>query len=77
MSVSTTSLKGWWVDTGCRNQGYGAALVAAAEAWARGLGLTEMASDADLGNERSHNAHQVGRLHDNRQTVNLEFRCTL
>ena len=51
-------IEGWWVDPVHRRKGYGAALVSAAEVWARGLGLTEMASDADLTNEISHDAHR-------------------
>ena len=52
-------IEGWWVDPDKRVQGYGAALVAAAEDWTRALGLTEMASDADLTNELSHRAHRA------------------
>ena len=52
-------IEGWWVDSEHRNRGVGAALVEAAEVWARGLGLTEMASDADLANDISQLAHQA------------------
>ena len=52
-------IEGWWVDAEQRNRGVGAALVAAAEDWARGLGLTEMASDTDLANEVSQLAHEA------------------
>jgi aminoglycoside 6'-N-acetyltransferase I len=38
-------LEGWFVDAAWRGQGIGRALVAAAEAWARTQGCTEMASD--------------------------------
>ena len=50
-------IEGWWVDPEYRQKGIGALLVAAAEDWARGLGLTEMASDADINNNVSHSAH--------------------
>jgi aminoglycoside 6'-N-acetyltransferase I len=50
-------IEGWWVDSEHREKGVGGALVDAAEEWARALGLGEMASDADIGNELSHNAH--------------------
>lgn len=52
-------IEGWWVDPDARRKGLGAQLVAAAEMWARSLGLTEMASDAELSNEDSHAAHQA------------------
>lgn len=50
-------IEGWWVDPNYREQGVGGALLAAAESWARTLGLTEMASDADLANAVSIGAH--------------------
>ena len=52
-------IEGWWVDPDLRRSGVGALLIAAAEAWARSLGLAEMASDAELTNERSHAAHRA------------------
>jgi aminoglycoside 6'-N-acetyltransferase I len=50
-------LEGWFVDTDHRRQGIGARLVAAAEDWAREHGCTEMASDAEVGNTVSQQAH--------------------
>lgn len=50
-------LEGWFVDTDYRRQGIGAGLVAAAEDWAREHGCTEMASDAEIGNAISQQAH--------------------
>jgi aminoglycoside 6'-N-acetyltransferase I len=52
-------IEGWWVDPSYRRCGVGARLVAAAEAWARELGLSEMASDADLANRPSRDAHSA------------------
>ena len=51
-------IEGWYVDAGLRRQGIGAALVAAAEAWALAQGCSEMASDAELGNRLSDTAHR-------------------
>jgi aminoglycoside 6'-N-acetyltransferase I len=50
-------LEAWYVDPDSRGQGIGRALVAAAEAWARGQGCREMASDAELDNLGSQAAH--------------------
>jgi len=50
-------IEGWYVDEDVRRQGVGRALVEAAEAWARSKGCRQMASDADLWNEVSHQAH--------------------
>ncbi len=52
-------LEGWWVDPDARRAGVGAALVAAAEGWARARGLREIASDAELSNAGSHAAHRA------------------
>ena len=38
-------LEGWFVDADVRRRGVGTALIRAAEAWARGKGLQEFASD--------------------------------
>jgi aminoglycoside 6'-N-acetyltransferase I len=54
-------LEGWFVDPEYRRQGVGRMLVSAAEKWAKARGCTEMASDAELGNEMSLAAHtQLG-----------------
>lgn len=50
-------LEGWYVDPDMRRQGIGKALVAAAEAWARAQGCVEMASDCELDNTLSLQAH--------------------
>jgi aminoglycoside 6'-N-acetyltransferase I len=46
-------LEGIFVEEAHRARGVGAALVEAAEGWARERGCTEMASDRELGNEDS------------------------
>jgi len=50
-------IEGWYVDPDLRKQGAGQALVQAAEAWARAKGSTEMASDCELENTTSLQAH--------------------
>lgn len=52
-------LEGWFVDADMRRLGVGAALVRAAEDWARTRGLSEFASDALLDNDVSHQAHRA------------------
>lgn len=50
-------LEGWFVEPEFRRGGIGGALVREAENWARRRGATEMASDAEIGNEMSLKAH--------------------
>lgn len=50
-------LEGWFVEPDHRLQGVGRELVRKAEYWARQKGCTEMASDAEVGNEASLGAH--------------------
>lgn len=50
-------LEGWFVEPTYRRSGVGRTLVKAAENWAIGKGCTEMASDAEVGNELSLTAH--------------------
>jgi len=52
-------IEGWYVDANLRGQGMGAALVSAAEDWARSIGCSEMASDTWLDNEVSIRAHMA------------------
>jgi len=56
-STPVAYLEGWYVDTDMRRTGLGAKLVHAAEAWARTRGYSEMASDTELANEISLQAH--------------------
>ena len=50
-------LEGWFVEPGFRRYGIGRDLVRTAERWARKKGCTEMASDAEVGNDLSLEAH--------------------
>ena len=50
-------LEGWFVEADYRRKGIGAALVKNAEDWARSRDCREMASDAEIGNELSIQAH--------------------
>jgi aminoglycoside 6'-N-acetyltransferase I len=52
-------VEGWYVVEDFRRQGIGAALLRAAEDWARAQGCTEMASDHQLDNQLSQRAHQA------------------
>jgi len=52
-------LEGWFVIAGHRRQGIGRALVHASEAWARGVGCREFASDALADNTGSARAHEA------------------
>ena len=51
-------LEGWYVDVDVRRQGMGSALLRAVEAWARGQGYRELASDTELANLISQQAHE-------------------
>jgi aminoglycoside 6'-N-acetyltransferase I len=50
-------VEGWYVAPTLRGQGVGAALMQAAEAWARDGGFAEMGSDAESVNMGSRAAH--------------------
>lgn len=52
-------IEGWYVAAGHRGRGIGAALVAAAEHWARVRGCREMASDVELANDGGQRAHRA------------------
>ena len=52
-------LEGWYVAPEWQGLGVGRALVEAAEAWARGRGLRELASDAVLSNHEGIAAHRA------------------
>ena len=50
-------LEGWFVEETYRQSGIGKELVRSAEDWARRRGCTEMASDAEVDNRVSQEAH--------------------
>lgn len=50
-------LEGWFVESAYRRRGIGGKLVAEAESWARRKGCEEMASDAEIDNDSSLEAH--------------------
>lgn len=50
-------LEGWFVENEYRKHGLGRQLVETAEKWAKSKGCREMASDSEIGNELSLNAH--------------------
>lgn len=50
-------LEGWYVDPDARRNGLGRRMQRAAEDWARANGFSEMASDAELNNDVSLQAH--------------------
>jgi len=52
-------LEGWYVEPSWRRRGVGAALVRAAEAWARAQGCTEFASDSLIDHTEGHAAHRA------------------
>jgi aminoglycoside 6'-N-acetyltransferase I len=52
-------VEGWWVAPELRRQGAGAMLMEAAEAWTAAQGLTELASDVELDNRGSIEAHRA------------------
>ena len=51
-------LEGCYVRPSARHRGVGRRLMEAGEEWARAQGCTEMASDTELGNVASEEAHQ-------------------
>jgi aminoglycoside 6'-N-acetyltransferase I len=52
-------VEGWYVEPTARGKGMGAALVAAAESWARSQGCVELGSDAEVDNLASAAAHRA------------------
>lgn len=52
-------VEGWFVAAAYRRRGVGRALLAAAEAWCRGQGAAEIASDTWIDNDGSQRAHEA------------------
>src|ERR1051325_6469284 len=59
MSARVAHLEGWFVEPDLRGRGLGRSLVTTAEGWSIARGLTEIASDAALGDAESLGAHQA------------------
>jgi aminoglycoside 6'-N-acetyltransferase I len=59
VSSPVAYIEGWFVDRDLRRRGLGTALIGAAEQWARGRGLREIASDTEIENELSLRAHKA------------------
>ncbi len=64
-------LEGWFVEPDSRRKGIGMRLVAMAEEWAREHGCTEMASDAEVGNETSLSAHLIMGYEETSRLIHL------
>ncbi len=56
-SVPVAYLEGWYVDADVRGAGIGRRLLEASQDWAAARGLKELASDAELDNRDSIQAH--------------------
>jgi aminoglycoside 6'-N-acetyltransferase I len=57
-SAAVAYIEGWYVDSDLRGQGIGRQLVETGERWALMSGCREIASDAELHNDRSIRAHK-------------------
>jgi aminoglycoside 6'-N-acetyltransferase I len=57
-SMPVPHVEGWFVEPHERGKGAGRALMAAAEAWSRERGFVELASDTEIHNDASLQAHQ-------------------
>jgi aminoglycoside 6'-N-acetyltransferase I len=64
-------LEGWFVEPEFRRNGIGSHLVSEAENWAKRKGCTEMASDAEVGNEPSVEAHKSLGYQETSRLVHL------
>ena len=58
LSTPIAFLEGWFVDQAARRTGIGTALIRAVEEWGRSQGCTELASDTELDNDVSQQAHR-------------------
>ncbi|MFO7682424.1 MAG: GNAT family N-acetyltransferase [Chloroflexota bacterium] len=64
-------IEGWYVDPDLRQQGVGRRLIDAVEEWARAQGYYEIASDAELHNTLSHQAHAALGFEEVERTVSF------
>ena len=69
-------IEGWFVREPHRRTGVGGKLVAAAEAWTREQGCTEMGSDAEIWNEVSLQAHLALGYQEASRLVTFSKRLT-
>lgn len=67
-------IEGWFVDADVRRQGIGGQLLAAAEKWAADHGCKEMASDAQIENQVSLDAHKSLGFEESSRCVHLRKR---
>jgi aminoglycoside 6'-N-acetyltransferase I len=67
-------IEGWFVDPEFRRQGIGGWLIAAAEQWAREQGCIEMASDVEIGNTMSLDAHRALGYEETSRLIHLRKR---
>jgi aminoglycoside 6'-N-acetyltransferase I len=71
MSPRVGYVEGWYVDPDLRGKGVGRTLVSRAEIWAREMGFTELASDAELRNDGSIRAHHALGFHETFRLVHF------
>jgi aminoglycoside 6'-N-acetyltransferase I len=69
-------LEGIWTDADQRHDGVARALVEAGQRWARGLGLTELASDCEIDNSASHGFHLAVGFEEVQRTINFRRSLT-
>jgi aminoglycoside 6'-N-acetyltransferase I len=67
-------VEGWYVVDQARRQGIGAALLRAAEDWARAQGCLEMASEAAIDNLLSHSVHEALGFSISSRSINFRKR---
>ncbi len=70
-SGPTPYVESWYVDPDVRGEGIGRQLMIAAEEWARDRGFRELASDTDLENRESQQAHRTLGFEEVERTVHF------